>query len=158
MSANVKERITQIANSWLANHPALFLVEVVVTGTEAKPKVMVLIDGDEGINIDVCAELSREISRRVEEEEEVFAGAWRLEVSSPGIEHPLSVPRQFPKHIGRRVRVRTTSDKEIRGPLTEIKEDGLMINEEKKVKKKVEHESVFLPFEDIKTVHVLVTF
>jgi ribosome maturation factor RimP len=158
MSINVKQLITDIANNWLTNRPELFLVDVIVTGTEAKPKVMVLIDGDEGINIDQCAELSREVSARVEEQDEVFAGAWRLEVSSPGIEHPLTIARQYPKHIGRRLRVNTTAGKELRGPLAEIKEDGLVVKEEKKVKKKVEHEEVFIPFQDIKTVHVLVTF
>lgn len=154
---DVKEYVTGLAQEYLQEHPHLFLVEVVVTGAARRQKVMVLIDGDEGVTIDECARLSRRISAALEEKE-FFQGAWFLEVSSPGVDFPLKYQRQYPKHIGRRVKVSKTDGTAVIGPLLEISPEGIRVNEESIVKKQTQHNEVFISHDSIKSVSVLVSF
>ncbi|AHM61308.1 hypothetical protein D770_15270 [Flammeovirgaceae bacterium 311] len=153
----VKQYIANLAQEYLQEHPHLFLVEIVVTGAARRQKVMVLIDGDEGVTIDECARLSRKISAALEEKD-FFEGAWSLEVSSPGVDFPLKYQRQYPKHVGRRVKVTKPDGTTVIGPLLGITEEGLRVNEETKVKKQTQHNEVFISHDNIKSVSVLVSF
>ncbi len=101
---DVKNYIEGLAQKYLADQAGFVSGRSSGVGLEKKNKVLVLIDGDEGVNIDHCAQISRKISAELEEKE-VMDGAYRLEVSSPGVEFPLKYQRQFPKHIGRKVKV-----------------------------------------------------
>lgn len=71
--------------------------------------VRVTVDGPEPIGVDVIAELSRGISRLIDEDDP-FKGSYTLEVSSPGLERKLTRPRHFEKSIGREVKVKTFAD------------------------------------------------
>jgi ribosome maturation factor RimP len=68
--------------------------------------VRVIVDGDATIGVDTIAELSRGISRLIDEEDP-FPGSYTLEVSSPGLERKLTRPRHYEKAIGREVIVKT---------------------------------------------------
>jgi len=81
----------------------LFVVDVTVRGPEGRRVVEVFIDGP-GAGIDALAEVSRRLSFLLDTED-VVPGAYRLDVSSPGADRPLVEPRQFPRHIGRTLRV-----------------------------------------------------
>ena len=69
--------------------PELFLVDLTVTGVSGNQRVLVLIDGEAGLPIESCSLISRKLSNRIEEED-LIDGAFNLEVSSPGIDRPLS--------------------------------------------------------------------
>jgi ribosome maturation factor RimP len=84
--------------------PELFLVDLTVTGVSGNQRVLVLIDGEAGLPIESCSLISRKLSNRIEEED-LIDGAFNLEVSSPGIDRPLSLPRQYKKNIGRKLKV-----------------------------------------------------
>lgn len=154
---DVKKHIADLAQEYLKDKPELFLVEVVVTGSARRQKVLVMIDGDEAVTIDQCAGLSRVISADLEDKE-IFTGAWFLEVSSPGVDFPLKFQRQYAKHIGRRLKVIKNDGAEVIGPLLEVNQLGVRINAETQVKKQTQHTEVFINHDSIKSVSVLVSF
>lgn len=154
---DIKNYITDLVEGYLADQPDLFLVDVVVSGSSKKNKVLVLVDGDNGVSIDQCASLSRKLSGELEEKD-IMDGAYRLEVSSPGVEFPLKFKRQYPKHIGRKVKINLEDGSEKTGKLLEVGEESLKLDEELKEGKKTNWQEVQINYEDIKTMIVLVSF
>jgi len=69
----------------------------------------VFIDAESPVTIEQCTEISRDLSSVIEGAR-MLASAYRLEVSSPGIDRPLQHAWQYPKHVGRKVQVT------VRGP------------------------------------------
>lgn len=86
-----------------------FVVDVDVRGHKGTRVVQVYLDADEGFGHDDLSEISRELGFLLDVED-VIDGAYKLEVSSPGIKRPLALPRQFPKNVGRTLRVKYTTD------------------------------------------------
>ena len=68
--------------------------------------VRVTVDAPEGVGVDRIAQLSRGVSRLLDEQDPV-SGSYTLEVSSPGLERPLRRPSHFEKSVGREVDVKT---------------------------------------------------
>ncbi|MDH5365863.1 MAG: ribosome maturation factor RimP, partial [Cyclobacteriaceae bacterium] len=100
---DLKARIEELVNENLESE-SHFLVDVVITASSEPKKVLILLDGDEGINIDNCAKISRVVGHAIEEEE-LINDAFRLEVSSPGLDHPITLLRQYEKNVGRQVKI-----------------------------------------------------
>ncbi|MBL6274809.1 ribosome maturation factor RimP [Micromonospora fiedleri] len=71
--------------------------------------VRVIVDADGGINLDAVADVSRAVSAALDAAEEsggdIVAGEYQLEVSSPGVDRPLTLPRHWRRNVGRLVRV-----------------------------------------------------
>ena len=89
----IKETLLQIAEENLKDD-SYFIVDIIVKGiTGGKMKVLILLEADGGVNIDDCGHLSRAIGHRVETDE-LIEQAYTLEVSSPGLDHPLMMTRQ----------------------------------------------------------------
>jgi ribosome maturation factor RimP len=86
-----------------------FLVEVIVKHDGRGALIRVLIDTDAGITIDECAQVSHSLGRLIDAGE-VVDGSYRLEVSSPGIDQPLKLLRQYAKNVGRRYTVKYRSE------------------------------------------------
>ncbi len=136
----------------------LFIVDVAVSDSPARPKVTVLADGEQGITIDQCATISRRINKQIEEQ---FGPelAYVLEVSSPGVDFPLTQPQQFKRHTGRSLKVKLQDGTEKTGKLEEVTEAGLNLMEEVKQKgKKVTYVPVQIPFGDIVKANVVISF
>ncbi|MGW4156401.1 ribosome maturation factor RimP [Micromonospora chersina] len=76
--------------------------------------VRVIVDADGGINLDAVADVSRAVSAALDAAEEaggdIVAGEYQLEVSSPGVDRPLTLPRHWRRNAGRLVKVT------VRGP------------------------------------------
>ena len=89
----------------------LFVVDVEVRGRVGSRVVEVYVDSDTGAGLDEIAETSRRLSFLLDTED-VVKGKYNLHVSSPGASRPLALPRQYPRHIGRDLRVTYTSDSE----------------------------------------------
>jgi len=137
---------------------SLFLVALKVKGTSNGSKISIIIDGDDGVSIDTCARISRAVANQIEMED-LIDTAFRLEVSSPGLDHPLAFHRQYKKNIGRKVRVIMKDDKILQGALVRVENQQIVIEREhQKNKKKKEVETVSLPFEEILKTNVLVSF
>ncbi|WP_416900624.1 ribosome maturation factor RimP [Micromonospora echinospora] len=71
--------------------------------------VRVIVDGDRGVSLDAVADVSRAVSSALDAAEEasgdIVAGEYQLEVSSPGVDRPLTLPRHWRRNVGRLVRV-----------------------------------------------------
>jgi len=134
-----------------------FIVDVAVKPSN---RIMVLIDGDNGVPIDFCVSVSRLIEQNFDRETEDF----ELEVSSPGIGQPFKVYRQYLKNIGREVEVLTFQGLKTNGELATVSETGFVIKETKKVKpegkKKKELQVIehSFKFEDVKSVKEIIKF
>jgi len=117
---------------------------------------MVILDGDNSITIDDCANLSRELSG-VLEENGLAGENYLLEVSTPGLDHPLKLKRQYKKNIGRSVKVKL-SDKQVEGKLTAVTEESITLSQEIGKGKKMETQTVEIQFSEIEKTFVLVSF
>ena len=86
----------------------LELVEATFTREHGRRILRVTVDRDApgGIDLDTIAEVSGRISRRLDLED-VVSGRYDLEVSSPGVERPLRQPKDYRRHIGEKVKVRS---------------------------------------------------
>ena len=131
----------------------LFVVDVSLTGPESYQKLRVFLDGDRGVTIDQCAEISRKLAKRLDEED-LIKDAYQLEVSSAGIDQPLQLLRQYHKNVGRMVKVFKTDGKEVKGTLISVNEQGIAME----IKNKKVTEMSTILFQDIQHTKVLVTF
>lgn len=155
--SELKQAIEEIVEKHLPdeNH---FIVEVLMSEKAGKTTLSILIDADEGLNIQTCANVSRAVSEEVEAKD-LMPGAYILEVSSPGLDYPLNSRRQFLKNIGRELKVLRTNGEELIGKLVEVETSGVKMLVKKKEKgKKATEEEVVLPFEEIKKTIVQVSF
>jgi len=142
-----------MANALLDNDPGYFLVEVRILPVN---NIQLFIDGDQGVNIDRCVALNRALYKQLEEDS-LFAGAdFSLEVSSPGLDEPLKLLRQYQKNIGRNVEVILKDGVRKEGRLESATDQGIIV-EEKSGKKKEVIKHNFL-FENIKTTKIQVVF
>lgn len=151
-----KEKITELVESYLKD-TSLFLVEVKVS---SRNQITVFLDGDEGVPISSCIELSRHIESQLDRDTEDFD----LEVSSVGISRPLSLSRQFISNIGREIAFDDSQDRKIKGKLIAADHTGFSIEKElpKKKKKKPVEESEepiqSFNYKDVNDVKVQVSF
>lgn len=136
----------------------LFIVDVSVSSSAVRPKIVVLADGENGITIAQCATISRRINKKIEEAEGEEV-SYVLEVSSPGVDFPLTQPQQFKRNVGRSLKIRLQDDTEKTGKLEEVTETGINLLEEKKQKgKKATYEPVQIPFGEIVKANVVISF
>ena len=135
-----------------------FVVEVKVEEKAGTTKLLILIDADQGVTIRACSKVSRAVSEELEAKE-MIGEAYVIEVSSPGLDHPLSSKRQYEKNIGRELKLTLASGTDVIGKLIEIDSENvkLLVKQKEKGKKATEEEILF-PFSEIKKSIVQVSF
>ncbi|RYY39003.1 MAG: ribosome maturation factor [Chitinophagaceae bacterium] len=153
---NLIEIITEKIQSLLAD-PKHFLVEVRIKPTN---NIKVFLDGDEGLPLSGLVSYNRKLYKQLEESGFFPEGDFSLEVSSPGVDEPLKLHRQYAKNIGRSVEL-TLNDEpgtKVEGTLLAATEYGIVLETEsgKGKKKEVKQETIL--FSDIKTTKVQVKF
>ena len=129
----------------------LFLVEVKVSKNN---NIQVFIDGDNGVKIQDCIDLSRQLEECLDRESEDF----ELSVLSFGLEEPLKMQRQYVKNIGRSLQV---EDEEgfFTGTLISANEESFTIELKKKGKKNIENENQkTYSYKEIKSAKVVISF
>jgi ribosome maturation factor RimP len=142
---DLESRIRAMAED-IAAGLGLFIVDVQVRGRQGSRTVEVFADTDQGIMPDQLASLSRKLGFLLETDE-VIVGKYTLDVSSPGAARPLTMPRQFPRHVGRDLKVvLSDGDQEITGRLTGVDDTGIQLD--------VAGEPRHVAFEEIATAHV----
>jgi ribosome maturation factor RimP len=100
-----------------------------------KQKVSIYLDGDQGVSIEKCSKVSRQLAAKLEEEE-FFDNPYTLEVSSYGVGKPLLLQRQYSNNIGRTLQVHLSNEEKVlEGKLVQV--DESVITLEKTEKKKV---------------------
>ena len=146
--------ISSLVNNLLAD-PKHFLVEVRIKPTN---NIKVFIDSDEGIPLSDLVQYNRKLYKQLEESPLFPAGDFSLELSSPGLDEPLKLHRQYKKNIGRYVDITMTDATRKEGRLLETTEDGIIVETEtgKGKKKEIKQETVL--FNDIKTTKIQIKF
>ncbi len=153
---DIAQKIRELAEAHLAD-ASHFVVEVVI-GKHKPYKVSVFVDGDQGITIDHCSNLSRALSEDLDKLD-LIADNYTLEVGTPGLDQPLKLKRQFVKNIGRNLKVVKKDKTILQGKLAAVSEEGVTLEVEQKEKgKKAEIKPVEIPFSEIEKAIVMVSF
>jgi ribosome maturation factor RimP len=142
--ADLKIRITNYLEQSLAgtNH---FVVGIHWSADSRK--VSIKIDGDHGVGIDICSSINRALGKIIDEH--LWQSPIVLEVGSPGADTGLIYPRQYPQHIGRRLKVIVQDNVEIIGELKDAGTATLVIQAPNGISKE-------LTFQEIKEAKVLI--
>lgn len=147
--------IEQFLQTILAEEPNYFLVSVRIKPTN---NIKVFLDGDQGLPIEKCVYFNRKLYKLIEEAGIYPEGEFSLEVSSPGIDEPLKLIRQYQKNIGRSIQVVFTDDTIKEGILETVAEADIMIQCTSGKGKKAVTEQVLIPFSNIKSTTVQIKF
>ncbi len=150
-----QQAIEDFVNAQLTGTEDVFLVEVkVIPGNNIK----VFLDADNGITIEKCIKVNRTLYNQIEESELFPNNDFSLEVSSPGVEEPLKLHRQYKKNIGRTVEVTMNDETKKEGKLTVVSEDEIIIEQKAGEGKRSVIQTTNILFNQVKHTKVLVTF
>jgi ribosome maturation factor RimP len=116
----LKDRVTELVVTALETRKDLFLIEYTVTPDQ---KIKVFIDGDKGVQLQDCIDLSRHIEHQLDREEYDFS----LEVASAGVGSNLKKVRQYQNNIGRKLRVEIEGVKPLEGTLVKADENTITL-------------------------------
>lgn len=126
-----KEEVEKLLNEALLVREDLFLINLSISSSNA---ICVILDGDNGVSLNDCIEISRAIEHNLDREVVDFS----LEVTSAGVSEPLKIDRQFTKNIGRKLSVKVQGGgKPIEGTLTGVTENGIQLEYKARVPKEV---------------------
>lgn len=138
-------RLRELVEEVIGGSP-IFLIDVQVRGNRGSRVVEIFVDSDEDLGVDELARISREVEFLLDLEE-LIAGRYSLNVSSPGLDKPLSVPRQYKKNIGRELRVHYrkqdgSGNTEVEGTVRHATDEAIDIE-------RAENDLVHIPLDDI---------
>jgi len=147
--------IVKLVGQLLQDEPVYFLVSVAIKPVN---NISLFIDGDSGITIEKCVRINKALYKHIVETTLYPDGEFSLEVSSPGLDEPLKLNRQYIKNIGRSLMVELVDGKKVEGKLIAADNVGIELEEELgKGKKKEVVKHAFL-FDQIKESKVNVVF
>lgn len=151
----VENRVTELVKEKIADRPELFLVDVKFLPNK---RLIIQVDGDQGISIQDCVAISRHVGFHLEEEN-VIESAYHLEVTSPGLGEPLLLNRQYVKNIGRDISIKSKDGSTHEGKLLAVNEADITVEEKIKEKgKKVQLVENTFELDQIIETKVLISF
>ncbi|AJE81949.1 MULTISPECIES: ribosome maturation factor RimP [Streptomyces] len=124
MSTTQSERLRELLEP-LVTSKDLDLEEITVTPAGKRRVLRIVVDSDEGVLLDTCAELSREISDRLDADDAMGQGEYVLEVTSPGADRPLTEHRHYVRATGRLVKFQLAEGGELTARILTADRDGL---------------------------------
>ncbi|WP_310380884.1 ribosome assembly cofactor RimP [Flavobacterium sp.] len=151
-----KEKVNTLLDEVLLEKPSIFLIDLIITDSF---KIIVNIDGDAGVALQDCIEVSRALENNLDREEQDFS----LEVASVGVGSPLKLVRQYKKNVGRTLIVKLDSET-IEAELVEANDNFIILSwlarEPKKLGKGKEtvQKRQEIQYSEIKEAIVTVTF
>ncbi|MEL6124206.1 MAG: ribosome maturation factor [Bacteroidota bacterium] len=119
-------------------------------------KVEVFVDSDGALTLDKCRIISRYLENHIEEKG-WLGEKYTLDVSSPGIDRPITLLRQYRKNLGRKIRVKVHSEegeKRVEGILHKVDEENIAVIEKRKKEEIVHH----VDFDQIIEAKILISF
>jgi len=152
-----KEKVSELVNKALEEKPSVFLIDLKVSDSN---KIDVIVDGDNGVTLQDCMDISRAIEHNLDREEQDFS----LEVASAGVGSPLKNIRQYKKNVGRTLKVKTVSGTEQQAELTAADDEKITLEWETREPKKVGkgketvRKTLEIPYSEIKEAIVTITF
>ncbi len=152
---NIERRVQQLVEEKISNRSDLFLVDIKM---HSNGQLIILIDGDQGVDIKDCVAISRHVGFHLEEENAIDQ-AYNLEVSSPGIDTPLISFRQYKKNVNRNLSVKLKDQTICKGKLIEVDDIGIKLATDSKEKgQRAQLIESFMPFDQIAETKVLISF
>ena len=124
-----------------------FVVEIAQSGRRG---ISVYFDSDSGVTLEKCTRVSRFLEKRLDEQE-FQGGEYVLDVSSPGVDRPLTLWRQYPRHKGRNLTVVLKEGASVEGKLTDVGLEHIVLETAKSG-------TIDIPFEDISESFVQISF
>ena len=123
----------------------IYLEEVTLSGGSATI-LTVIVDSDSHLTLDEVTVVTKEISDVLEELEELGETPFTLEVSSPGIDRPLTLPRHWRKNHGRLSTITLHNGQLVKGRICEYLDSTVVIDDKE------------IPLSDIAKAHVEIEF
>src|ERR1051326_8581981 len=145
------QAIEQKVEALISPDPDSFLVEVRIRPGN---NIKIFIDSDQGMSIDKLARYNKSLYKQIEESDFFPNGDFSLEISSPGLEEPLKLHRQYLKNVGRRIEVVLKNGVKIEGKLSSATANEIVLEEEKGNKKVKEVVLHTISYNDIKTTKI----
>ena len=139
----------------IEDEPGIFLVEIRIKPTN---NVKVFLDADTGMSLDKLIHYNRKLYRDLEESVFFPGNDFSLEVSSPGLDEPLKLHRQYLKNVGRAVEVIRLDGVKNEGKLITVSDNDIVVEEERGKGKKKELVQHIVPFSAIKATRVQIKF
>jgi ribosome maturation factor RimP len=125
----LRERLAGVIEP-VAAHAGFELERVAVSRVGRRHSVRVVIDRDEGVGLDAIAEVSRAVSEALDAADEsgaaVIPGEYVLEISSPGVDRPLTEPRHWRRNVGRLVTV-SVAGEPLTGRIVDADDHGVLL-------------------------------
>jgi len=151
-----KKEIVQLVSEKIEG-TEYYIVDINVSTSN---QIRVEIDGDKGVKINDCVDISRHIEGNYDREEVDF----ELTVSSAGMDQPFKITRQYQRYIGREVETKITSGEKLKGILVSADENAIVLEVtrkekiEGKKKKLLITENKTIPMEQVKETKVVISF
>lgn len=149
------QAIERIVGDVLSGDPQYFLVEIKIRPTN---NIKVFLDGDNGIPIERCVAYNRQLYKMIEESGLFPQDDFSLEVSSPGLDEPLKLMRQYRKNVGRKVEVLLKDGVKTEGVLKSVTDTAIDVEETRGKNKKKEIIQHSFPLESIKSTKIQIVF
>ncbi|MFE4372751.1 ribosome maturation factor RimP [Streptomyces sp. NPDC056835] len=124
MSTTQSERLRGLLEP-LVSAKDLDLEEIEVSRAGRRRVLRIVVDSDEGVDLDECAELSRSISDKLDETDAMGEDEYQLEVTSPGAERPLTEHRHYVRAVGRLARFQLRDDGELVARILTVDAEGI---------------------------------
>jgi len=148
----LEKKIVNIAQE-VTDRNGLLFVDFLFRGFNNSIVIEIYIDGEKSVSVEDCAKISREINDLIEAEN-LIDSAYRIEVSSPGVDRPLKFLRQYLKHINRSFDLQLTEEqgisKKVTGKLLRIEGENLFFL--------IQKEEALVPYNTIKKAKVIISF
>jgi ribosome maturation factor RimP len=103
----------------------LDLEDVVVTQAGKRRQLRVVVDQDGGISLDTVAAVSTAVAAQLDDSDAMGGSPYVLEVTSPGVDRPLTAPRHWRRNRTRLVKVATAEATALEGRLVEVDDEGI---------------------------------
>ena len=125
-----KSKVKELLEQGLKQNPTLFLIDFSISDSY---KILVTLDGDHGVSLQDCMDISRAIEHNLDREEQDFS----LEVASAGVSTPLKLSRQYVKNIGRNVKITTIDNETIEAKIVAADAEKTVLNWKERVPKQI---------------------
>ena len=151
------DKVNKSAEEVFKSREDLFLIDLKI---DSSNKITIVLDGDNGVNLQDCIEVNRAIESSLDREDQDFS----LEVASAGVSSPLKLVRQFKKNLNRDIKVKKIDNEIIEAQLTRVSDENITLEwkarEPKKIGKGKEtvEKKVELPYSEIKEATVIISF
>jgi len=117
----LKEKVQQLLDDAFDQQTHLYLVALDI---DESNNIKITIDGDQGVSVQDCVNISRAVEHNIDRETVDFS----LEVGSAGATSPLVLPRQYKKNIGRTLQIKTTDNAKLEGVLDQVSDNAITIS------------------------------